>query len=56
MTRLLSGSASDTAQAGLDAPRLRYSQELLDRLTPARRKILQPIPPRPPGSPAGVIP
>ena len=23
-----------------------YSQELLDRLTPARRKILQPIPPR----------
>jgi ectoine hydroxylase-related dioxygenase (phytanoyl-CoA dioxygenase family) len=25
-----------------------YSQELLDRLTPARRKILQPIPPRMP--------
>jgi ectoine hydroxylase-related dioxygenase (phytanoyl-CoA dioxygenase family) len=23
-----------------------YSQELLDRLTPGRRKILQPIPPR----------
>jgi hypothetical protein len=33
-----------------------YSQELLDRLTPAQRKILQPIPPRPPGSPAGIIP
>jgi hypothetical protein len=27
-----------------------YSQELLERLTPARRKILQPIPPRRPGN------
>ena len=30
----------------------RYSNELLERLTPARRKILEPIPPRLPGSPA----
>jgi hypothetical protein len=30
----------------------RYSRELLDRLTPARRRILEPIPPRLPGSAA----
>jgi ectoine hydroxylase-related dioxygenase (phytanoyl-CoA dioxygenase family) len=28
-----------------------YSQALLDRLTPERRKILQPIPPRQPATP-----
>ena len=32
-----------------------YSQELLDRLTPARRKILQPDPPRLPGTQFGVL-
>lgn len=31
----------------------RYSDELLARLTPARRRILQPIPPRIPGVPRG---
>ena len=33
----------------------RYSQELLARLTPERRKILEPIPPRLPGSQFGVL-
>ncbi len=32
-----------------------YSQELLARLTPERRKILQPIPPRHPGTSFGVL-
>jgi ectoine hydroxylase-related dioxygenase (phytanoyl-CoA dioxygenase family) len=32
-----------------------YSQELLARLTPARRKILQPDPPRLPGTQFGVL-
>jgi len=33
----------------------RYSRELLNRLTPARRLILEPIPPRLPGSTFGVL-
>lgn len=33
----------------------RYSAELLARLTPERRKILEPIPPRLPGSQFGVL-
>lgn len=34
----------------------RYSEELLSRLTPERRAILQPVPPRIPGSPAQLTP
>jgi hypothetical protein len=34
----------------------RYSQDLLDRVTPAQRSILQPIAPRLPGNPAGRVP
>jgi hypothetical protein len=33
----------------------RYSEGLLERLTPERRKILEPIPPRTPGSSFGVL-
>ena len=32
-----------------------YSRELLDRLTPERRNILQPIPPRLPGASLGIL-
>ncbi|HSI83986.1 MAG TPA: phytanoyl-CoA dioxygenase family protein [Candidatus Methylacidiphilales bacterium] len=32
-----------------------YSDELLNRLTPSRREILQPIPPRRPGTDMGVL-
>ena len=32
----------------------RYSPALLDRLTPAQRRILEPVRPRPPGSPFGI--